>query len=703
VKTKTIAKWLLIGVGTIALTLSFTAQWIGLDPNNGWGPRRSALLAIGCILLVLAVFMDFYRNLINKLLIAQKTGEIQYWLLLVLAFGLISTSYLYKASTPHFSEMIHRETQNASISRDFYQNGIDLLHPRDDTFPPPNNYLALDFPILEALVALIYKITGINDVVGKIVATLSFLGALVLFYLIILKLSKEKWLSLMTLAIAATSYNNIFFSATYMLEPFTLFWTMSVTYFAIRFIDERRRSDFIFTLISGIIVVLVKIFTLVPFGIAIVFYYCYQNRQKSAKEFMKKSVPLTVMVAIWLGFFAAWYMNVSYLEKSTSVLYMEATYTGFISKWPLTNGFAMIKNMIVDYTPILPVFLSMEIWLILIIIGGFSVRWNHTTEVNVFIIGALVGFAFIFVSINEAMDHNYYYQTLIYPLAFLSAVGLQTVFSWIFPLVNKLMTLLIEGFKTWKSYTLAATCLLVACTINWERDVKLIYEKFAGKNNQQFWTLGNTEFDRVFFWIVTIFLIVNLSMLFYQLYKSPNETTFATILPITFILIAGAMVHPVQLTERERFYDNINTWIPITYNKVLEAHATYLQNNMKENDITIIVNGRGNYYNELLYYANRKGYPWRFSDLYDYLYDYKGTEHTPNLSDRAKISKTDLKRVNTVFIEYTPVFILGPVIPKNLNELLQWIEDTDKFIVEDIYNAGFDPNAYIIKLKVKSK
>ena len=163
------------------------------------------------------------------------------------------------------------------------------------------------------------------------------------------------------------------------------------------------------------------------------------------------------------------------------------------------------------------------------------------------------------------------------------------------------------------------------------------------------------------------------------------------------------MIYPVHLTEQERFYSNNNTWIPVTYNKVLEAHATYLQNNMKENDITIIVNGRGNYYTELLYYANRKGYPWSFTDLYDYLFDYKGTEHAPSLSDRAKISQTDLKRVNTIFIEYTPVFIIGPVVPKNLDELLQWIKETDKLTVEDIYNAGFDPNACIIKLKIKSK
>ena len=92
--TKTFAKWLLVGTGTISLAIALTAHWIRLDPNNGWGPRRVALLITGCILLVAAIVVNFYKRKIHKPLFIKKIEEIQQWVLglsiITMGFPLVS-------------------------------------------------------------------------------------------------------------------------------------------------------------------------------------------------------------------------------------------------------------------------------------------------------------------------------------------------------------------------------------------------------------------------------------------------------------------------------------------------------------------------------------------------------------------------------------------------------------------------------------
>ncbi len=117
---KTVAKWLLLGMGAIALTLSFTAYWTGLDSNDSWGLRRWAALIIGCILVASAVVLHFRNPLISRFLAAQKTEKIQQIQVESLAVAavcicLIFPDVIFMGASLRLTDQINGEIQHLPI------------------------------------------------------------------------------------------------------------------------------------------------------------------------------------------------------------------------------------------------------------------------------------------------------------------------------------------------------------------------------------------------------------------------------------------------------------------------------------------------------------------------------------------------------------------------------------------------------------
>src|SRR3989338_9879858 len=83
-------------------------------------------------------------------------------LLLILSVGLFFR--LYKINTPLADLHSWRQADTAAVARNFARDGIDLLHPRYDDLSGreagienPEGYRMVEFPIYNAITALLYK------------------------------------------------------------------------------------------------------------------------------------------------------------------------------------------------------------------------------------------------------------------------------------------------------------------------------------------------------------------------------------------------------------------------------------------------------------------------------------------------------------------------------------------------------------------
>jgi 4-amino-4-deoxy-L-arabinose transferase-like glycosyltransferase len=72
-----------------------------------------------------------------------------------------------------------RQTHTLSVARNFYEEEMNILHPRVDYRGSSNGITGMEFPIVNYIIAVGYSLFGLHDAVGRIVLLLSSFVALV--------------------------------------------------------------------------------------------------------------------------------------------------------------------------------------------------------------------------------------------------------------------------------------------------------------------------------------------------------------------------------------------------------------------------------------------------------------------------------------------------------------------------------------------
>ena len=181
----------------------------------------------------------------------------------LLTFGL----RLYKINNPVADWHSWRQADTAAVARNFVKDRFNLFYPQADSFVP-NNDLGLtnperlfmnEFPFYNALVALFYKIFGINPTLARLVSvSFASLGA-VFLYLLTTRLFGPAIGLTTGLYYAVTPYN-VYYGRVIMPDPIFVSLSIISLYFFVNF------KFFLFSLIFAL-AMLVKpyaIFILLP-------------------------------------------------------------------------------------------------------------------------------------------------------------------------------------------------------------------------------------------------------------------------------------------------------------------------------------------------------------------------------------------------------------------------------------------------------
>ena len=150
-------------------------------------------------------------------------------LILLLAFVL----RLYRISNPPLDWHAFRQADTASVTREYVKHGIDLLRPRYHDLsniqsgkPNPEGFRMVEFPLINAIIAQVVLITGLDLViVSRLFSLLASLGTLSLIYLLVKEISGKKAALWSSLFFALLPYS-IFYSRVILPEPFILFFSM---------------------------------------------------------------------------------------------------------------------------------------------------------------------------------------------------------------------------------------------------------------------------------------------------------------------------------------------------------------------------------------------------------------------------------------------------------------------------------------------
>lgn len=154
-----------------------------------------------------------------------------------------------------------RQTATASVARNFYTNNFNIFYPQIDWGGASPGYAESEFEISPFIVALIYKITGVQEWVGRLLAVLFSVGSMGLLY----RLSRKYFginTALFSTAFFVICPLNIYYSRTFMPESSMIFFSIAFIYYFSEWFDNENWTNFLLTGLCGALALLIKIPTL---------------------------------------------------------------------------------------------------------------------------------------------------------------------------------------------------------------------------------------------------------------------------------------------------------------------------------------------------------------------------------------------------------------------------------------------------------
>lgn len=137
---------------------------------------------------------------------------------------------LYGIHNPVLDWHAFRQADTASVTRWYVQHGIDLLTPRYDDISNvasglenPEGYRMVEFPIVNAVIAVLAKATSIDTVLLSRMSSIAIsLASVYLVYLLVKKISGEKTALAAALVMAILPFN-VYYSRVILPEPYLVF------------------------------------------------------------------------------------------------------------------------------------------------------------------------------------------------------------------------------------------------------------------------------------------------------------------------------------------------------------------------------------------------------------------------------------------------------------------------------------------------
>jgi hypothetical protein len=167
-----------------------------------------------------------------------------YWWLGVLAVVLLALFLrLHGIHDPLLDHPGWRQGDTAAIARNFARLRFDIMYPQTLYNGPPPNYVELELQIVPFLAAGLYRIFGIHEVFGRLVALGFSLGTVVMlacFGRWLFRSTVAGWLGAFFFAVFPGS---VYYGRTFMPDGVMLFFLTAALYAAARyFVEDERQS-----------------------------------------------------------------------------------------------------------------------------------------------------------------------------------------------------------------------------------------------------------------------------------------------------------------------------------------------------------------------------------------------------------------------------------------------------------------------------
>src|SRR3989338_394070 len=324
---------------------------------------------------------------------------------------------LYHLTYPILDSFNFRQAQTATFALNFYKHGINLFRTELDIFCiGRQKYLTLEFPIYEALVAVLYKLLFVSDIWGRLVSiTFGFIGAWYLYKIVGL-LIRNKKIAVYSIFFFIFAPLNMFYQRAFMIEPTIIALLLAGTFYYLEWVNYQDRKSYFLALLLLTFGFMHKglygPFWLLP----MVMYYLKKN---SFKQIFSFKFLFVILVPLILLFW--WQHHVNSINTYAGHVFFTLTNPGQI-EWNF--GFFTDRLSASEWSFRLHQVLNgifLKPGLIFFIIGLFVVK--KIDKSNFFLFWIISQFIY-FVTLFRIQQQNYYQTIMVPAFSVLMAIGL---------------------------------------------------------------------------------------------------------------------------------------------------------------------------------------------------------------------------------------------------------------------------------------
>ena len=176
------------------------------------------------------------------------------WIIIFLVgLGLRSTYVLHPIDT-----LSWRESDEAAIAKNYYENHMHFFHPQINWGGTGPGFAEMEFPVYPYLIALSYKVFGFHESVGRIIALIFSLAAMLVFFRLS-RLLFDKRTAIIVSFFFAISPLSIVVSDTIQPESIMFFFYVCAAYTFIRWLEDESYKNLLLTAFCTAFALLSKI------------------------------------------------------------------------------------------------------------------------------------------------------------------------------------------------------------------------------------------------------------------------------------------------------------------------------------------------------------------------------------------------------------------------------------------------------------
>lgn len=159
---------------------------------------------------------------------------------------------------PFVDAIAWRQTSTAMMAKNFYSIKMNIFYPQVDWGGPGPNYQGREFQTLTFITALLYKVFGVHDWLGRLIVIVFGVWGIFSFYKLVERVW-DQWSALLSAAILAILPGSIFLDRSFLPDPVMVSLLVTSLWLLVSYCQTEKVYQFVLAVLIGFLGVLTKL------------------------------------------------------------------------------------------------------------------------------------------------------------------------------------------------------------------------------------------------------------------------------------------------------------------------------------------------------------------------------------------------------------------------------------------------------------